>query len=107
MSRRALVVWREFGTRIRKCRTPRILAWPARRRKRDQFPIAQSRLLARSAIGNLQLAIGNFMMDDTPTAPDVIRGEAPASVERPLARVPLVLHHRNFSWITERISGVV
>ena len=35
------------------------------------------------------------------------RGEASASVEQPLARVPLVLNKRNFSWITERISGVV
>ena len=46
-------------------------------------------------------------MDSAATAPDVIAGEASASVERPLARVPLVLNKRNFSWITERISGVV
>src|SRR5690242_9316685 len=46
-------------------------------------------------------------MDETPTAPDVIRSEASTKVERPLARVPLVLNRRNFSWITERISGVV
>src|ERR1051326_2830639 len=46
-------------------------------------------------------------MDETPTAPDVIRAEAATTVQRPLARVPLVLHNRNFSWITERISGVV
>ena len=45
-------------------------------------------------------------MDGATTAPDVIAGEASASVERPLARVPLVLNKRNFSWITERISGV-
>ena len=42
-------------------------------------------------------------MNDLPTAPDVIEGAAASSVER----VPLVLHKRNFSWITERISGVV
>src|SRR5947208_3570818 len=46
-------------------------------------------------------------MDGATTAPDVIAGEASASVERPLARVPLVLNRRNFSWITERISGSV
>src|ERR1700732_5434866 len=43
-------------------------------------------------------------MDSTPTAPEVIEGAA--SVDRPLARVPLVLNKRNFSWLTERISGV-
>src|ERR1700739_5001483 len=47
------------------------------------------------------------MMDEAPTAPDVIQGEAATTVGRPLARVPLVLNRRNFSWITERISGVV
>jgi len=46
-------------------------------------------------------------MDDTSTAPDLIRGEASSTVERPLERVPLVLNRRNFTWITERISGVV
>ena len=46
-------------------------------------------------------------MDGAITAPDVIEGEASASVERPLKRVPLVLNRRNFSWITERISGAV
>src|ERR1044072_3192378 len=46
-------------------------------------------------------------MDETPTAPDVIRAEAATTVQRPLARVPLALHNRSFSWITERISGVV
>ncbi len=46
-------------------------------------------------------------MDAAPTAPEVIRGEAATLVERPLARVPLVLNKRNFSWLTERISGVV
>src|SRR5437016_7674448 len=46
-------------------------------------------------------------MNDTPTAPEVISGEASSSVGRPLARTPLVLNRRNFSWITERISGVV
>ena len=46
-------------------------------------------------------------MNDYPTAPDVIESEASTAVERPLARKPLVLNRRNFSWITERISGVV
>src|SRR3984957_15642816 len=46
-------------------------------------------------------------MDDAPTAPDLIRGEASSTVVRPLARTPLVLNRRSFSWITERISGVV
>ena len=46
-------------------------------------------------------------MDSATTVPDVIEGEASASVEKPLARVPLVLNKRNFSWITERISGVI
>ena len=46
-------------------------------------------------------------MDQTPTAPDVIEDEAGSSVDRPLARAPLVLNRRNFSWITERISGVI
>ncbi|MBA3763117.1 MAG: hypothetical protein H0X04_07210, partial [Chthoniobacterales bacterium] len=43
----------------------------------------------------------------TTTVPDVIRGEASSSVEKPLSRVPLVLNKRNFSWITERITGVI
>ena len=46
-------------------------------------------------------------MDQAPTTPDVISGQAATGVERPLARVPLILNRRNFSWITERISGVV
>src|SRR2546423_1091267 len=46
-------------------------------------------------------------MDGAITAPDVIEGEASASVERRLKRVPLVLNKRNFSWITERIAGAV
>src|SRR6202047_2887604 len=46
-------------------------------------------------------------MDGAPTAPEMIGSEAAATVERPLARVPLVLNRRNFSWLTERISGVV
>src|SRR4051795_6318786 len=46
-------------------------------------------------------------MSESITAPDVIEGEASASVEKPLQRVPLVLNRRNFSWITERISGAV
>ena len=46
-------------------------------------------------------------MDGAITAPDVIEGEASASVEKPLQRVPLVLNKRNFSWITERIAGAV
>jgi Ni/Fe-hydrogenase subunit HybB-like protein len=47
-------------------------------------------------------------MDGAPTtAPDVIAGEASASVARPLARVPLVLNKRNFDWVTNRISGAV
>ncbi len=45
-------------------------------------------------------------MNGATAAPDVIRGEASPSVERPLARVPLVLNKRSFSWITERIAGV-
>src|SRR5256884_4400986 len=40
-------------------------------------------------------------MDGAPTAPETIQ-EA-----EQLTRVPLVLHRRNFSWLTERISGVV
>ena len=46
-------------------------------------------------------------MDAAPPAPEVIGGGGAASVDRPLARVPLVLNKRNFSWLTERISGVV
>src|SRR3954464_12968653 len=46
-------------------------------------------------------------MDSASTVPDIIEGEASSSPERPLARIPLVLHRRNFSWITERIAGVV
>ncbi len=41
-------------------------------------------------------------MDGAPTAPETIEEE-----EQQLTRVPLVLHRRNFSWLTERISGVV
>src|SRR6516164_3850994 len=40
-------------------------------------------------------------------ATDVIRDEASSAVERQLRRVPLVLNKRNFSWLTERIAGVV
>jgi molybdopterin-containing oxidoreductase family membrane subunit len=46
-------------------------------------------------------------MDGATTAPDVIQGEASSSVEQKLQRVPLVLNKRNFSWITERISGAI
>src|ERR1700676_4777241 len=46
-------------------------------------------------------------MDGASTAPEMIRDEASASPETPLARPPLVLNKRNFSWLTERISGVV
>ncbi len=46
-------------------------------------------------------------MNGATTAPDVIADEASASVGKPLARVPLVLNKRNFSWITERIAGVI
>src|SRR6266705_3902736 len=42
-------------------------------------------------------------MDETYPAPDVIKAEAATGVER----VPLILNRRNFSWLTERISGVV
>src|SRR5260370_12990655 len=45
-------------------------------------------------------------MDETYTSSERVGGEA-AAAERPLARVPLVLNKRNFSWLTERISGVV
>src|SRR5438552_18741719 len=44
-------------------------------------------------------------MDATTAIPD-LEGET-GTTERPLARATLVLHKRNFSWITERISGVV
>src|SRR3989440_1959696 len=46
-------------------------------------------------------------MDGTPTAPDVIESEAGSTAESRIKRAPLVLNRRNFSWITERISGVV
>jgi hypothetical protein len=46
-------------------------------------------------------------MDSAPTAPDVIEAEASSSVEQRLRRIPLVLNKRNFSWLTERIAGVV
>ena len=46
-------------------------------------------------------------MDAAPLAPEVIGGGGATSVDRALARVPLVLNKRNFSWLTERISGVV
>ena len=41
-------------------------------------------------------------MDGAPTAPQTIE-----EAEQEITRVPLVLHRRNFSWLTERISGVV
>src|SRR5437762_3065811 len=41
-------------------------------------------------------------MDGAPTAPETIK-----EAEQEITRVPLVLHRRNFSWLTERISGVV
>src|SRR3989440_6770821 len=40
-------------------------------------------------------------MDAAPTVPEV------EEAEQELTRVPLVLHRRSFSWLTERISGVV
>ncbi len=40
-------------------------------------------------------------MDAAPTAPEV------EEAEREIVHVPLVLNRRNFSWLTERISGVV
>src|SRR6266545_2650665 len=40
-------------------------------------------------------------MDGAPTAPEAIQEP------EQLTRVPLVLQRRNFSWLTERISGVV
>ncbi|MGI8889319.1 MAG: NrfD/PsrC family molybdoenzyme membrane anchor subunit [Chthoniobacterales bacterium] len=46
-------------------------------------------------------------MEGPVTAPQVIAGEASASVGPPLARVPLVLNKRNFDWVTNRISGAV
>ena len=46
-------------------------------------------------------------MDDAPTAPQVIVGEASASVRPPLERVPLVLNQRNLDWVTNRISAAV
>ena len=41
-------------------------------------------------------------MDGGPTAPETIE-----EAEKQITRVPLVLGRRNFSWLTERISGVV
>src|SRR5213596_1431370 len=41
-------------------------------------------------------------MDAAPTAPETVE-----EAERRITRVPLVLNRRNFSWLTERISGVV
>jgi molybdopterin-containing oxidoreductase family membrane subunit len=55
----------------------------------------------------LILSRSSAEMDGAATAPDVIQDEATASVERPLARVPLVLNRRSFRWITDRISGVI
>ena len=46
-------------------------------------------------------------MDGATTAQQTIASEASSSVERPLARVPLVLNKRSFSWLTDRISGAV
>src|SRR5207344_1769171 len=46
-------------------------------------------------------------MDGSTTVSDLREGESSAALEKPLTRVPLVLNKRNFSWITERISGVV
>ena len=46
-------------------------------------------------------------MESASTIPDVIEDEATASAEKRLKRVPLVLHKRNYSWITERIAGVI
>ena len=41
-------------------------------------------------------------MDGASTSPEMIE-----EAEQQIARVPLVLHRRNFNWLTERISGVV
>jgi len=46
-------------------------------------------------------------MESTSPVPDLIEDEAPASAEKRLTRVPLVLNKRNYSWITERIAGVI
>src|SRR6266403_3764707 len=45
----------------------------------------------------------SVVMNDWPT----VQEEAATTADRPLARPPLVLNRRNFSWLTERISGVV
>jgi len=41
-------------------------------------------------------------MDGASATPETVE-----EAEQQIARVPLVLHRRNFSWLTERISGVV
>ena len=47
------------------------------------------------------IQIRNLIMDGAPTAPETME-----EADQQLTRVPLVLHRRNFSWLTERISGV-
>src|SRR5438046_5471296 len=48
-------------------------------------------------------------MDGATTVPEVevTESEEIASTERPLTRVPLVLHRRSYGWLTERIAGAV
>src|SRR5260370_16045484 len=80
-------------------RTSASQAW-WRRYRNDEFSIFDFRF-AVVAIGNWQLAIGDLIMDAAQAAPEI------KETERPLARVPLVLNRGNFSWLTERVSGVV
>src|ERR1041385_8873925 len=91
-------------------------AWPARRKKREEEECHPERSEAKSkdpveiskdfATGFLDSARNDdVVMDAAPTAPEMTKPGTTG--EKPLARVPLVLNRRNFSWLTERISGVV
>src|SRR5882724_11891910 len=92
-----------FGIQIRKCRTPTTSAWRVRERRHNGFWIADVGERRSLAVATQQSAISNLGMNDWPT----VQEEAATTSDRPLARPPLVLNRRNFSWITERISGVV
>src|SRR5439155_1180969 len=110
------VIWRAFAIRTRKCRTPRISesqAWRRRYRNDEsehRHPVCVpnghvarfARQLGTSPLGAQATGPCSIdLMDATPAAPEI------KEAERQIARIPLVLNRRNFSWLTERICAAI
>ena len=110
------VIWRGFEIRIRKCLMPEESRWQVSSRSRNRT--VQSRASQRrsetggeAVIERAMTAVNSGWTASQPNSLRMTRfrrDEAIRCASRSrLARVPLVLNKRNFSWITERISGVV